>query len=65
MVKEFAITAQVYNNFDNNKQTLLVCESIKAESSSHARKNFEDSFGADHTIVKIYSVEEINAHNKI
>jgi hypothetical protein len=65
MVKEFAITAQVYNNFDDHKQTLLICESMTADSYSHARKTFEDKFGIDHTIVRIFSVEEINANNKI
>lgn len=65
MVKEFAITAQVYNNFDDHKQTLLICESMTADSYSHARKTFEDKFGIDHTIVRIFSVEEINANDKI
>lgn len=65
MVKEFAITAQIYNNFDDHKQTLLVCESISADSYSHARKTFEDKFGVDHTIVRIFSVEEIDAINQV
>jgi hypothetical protein len=56
MELEYAITAQVYNKFDTNKQHILICESIKAESSSHARKTFEDTFGMDHEIVKIHSV---------
>jgi len=56
MELEYAITAQVYNKFDDTKQHILICESIKAESSSHARKTFEDTFGMDHEIVKIHSV---------
>jgi hypothetical protein len=55
-MNEYAITAQVYNKFDVNKQHILICESVKAESSSHARKTFEDTFGMDHEIVKIHSV---------
>jgi hypothetical protein len=53
---EYCITAQVYNKFDENKQHLLICESVAAESSSHARKSFEDIYGIDHEIVKIHSV---------
>lgn len=56
MELEFSITAQVYNKFDSTKQHILICESIKAESSSYARKIFEDTFGIDHEIVKIHSV---------
>lgn len=67
MVKEFAITAQIYNKFDESKQHLLICESIMADSSSHARKSFEDTFGIDHEIVKIHSVIDVcnNANNQI
>lgn len=56
MVNEYSITAQVYNKFDNTKQHILVCESVVAETSSHARKSFEDIYGIDHEIVKIHSV---------
>lgn len=59
--KLYNITAQVYNNLDKYKQTLLINEIINAESSSLAlgifKKTYEDK---SYQIIKIYSIEEIN-----
>lgn len=58
-MKKFNITAQVYNKFDNHKQTILMNEIISAKSKAEAYDSFHEIYSIDHEIVKIYSVEEI------
>lgn len=59
-MNKYNITAQIYNKFDDSKQTILMCETIKSNSQEDARKQFEEIYGIDHHIVKIYSVEAIS-----
>ena len=56
---QYNVTAQVYNKFDNSKQTLLMNEVISASSNQEAIKTFKEMYSIDHEIVKVYSVESI------
>lgn len=58
-MKQYNITAQVYNLFDPYKQTILFNDVISAKSSDEAVIAFNSIFGTDHKILQIYSVEEI------
>jgi len=58
-MKTFNITAQIYDKFDEFKQTILVNDIIKAVSQDEADKTFREIHGINNEIVKIYSVVEI------
>lgn len=59
-MKKFNVTAQVYNKFDNHKQTVFMNEIVSAPSQAEAYDTFNEIYSIDHEIVKIYSVEEIS-----
>ena len=59
-MKQYNVTAQVYNLFDPYKQTMLFNDVISAKSSDEAVVAFNLIFGMDHKILQIYSVEEIS-----
>jgi len=60
-MKEYTVTAQVYNTFDKYKQTLLVAGSFHADSPDDAEKKFREIYGIDHNIIKVFSsVENTN-----
>lgn len=59
-MKKFNITAQVYNKFDKDKQTILMNEIVSAKSIAEAYDTFHEIYEIDHEIVKIYSIEEIS-----
>ena len=56
MELEYLITSQVYNKFDQYKQTVLLSDSIRAKSPQDAEKSFREIYDIDHHIVKIFSV---------
>lgn len=58
-MNKYNVTAQVYNKFDNDKQTLLMNDIISASSNQDAIKTFQEIYSVDHEIVKIYSVENL------
>jgi len=58
-MKQYNVTAQVYNKYDYYKQTLLMNHVISALSKEEAIDNFNKIFILDYKILKIYSVEEI------
>jgi hypothetical protein len=60
-MKQFNITAQVYSKYDSYRQTLLINDVISASSEEEASNNFEQSLILDYKLLKIYSIEEINA----
>lgn len=55
MEKEFLVTAQIYDKFDEHKQTILVHDSFKTSSSEDAKDLFKNKYGIDHKIIQIYS----------
>jgi hypothetical protein len=59
-MKQFNVTAQVYNKYDSYKQTLLMNHVITASSEDEATTLFNNTFLVDYKILKIYSVEEIS-----
>lgn len=59
-MKKFNVTAQVYNKFDKDKQTILMNEIVSASSKAEAYDTFYEIYEIDHEIVKVYSVEEIS-----
>lgn len=59
-MKQFNITAQVYENNDLSKQNLLIGEVHNGSSSDDALSNFKLHFpSTEYSLVKILSVEEI------
>jgi hypothetical protein len=59
-MKQFNITAQVYENNDLSKQNLLIGEVHIGSSSDDALSNFKLNFPSiEYSLVKILSVEEI------
>jgi len=58
-MKTFNVTAQIYDKFDEFKQTILVNDVIKAISPDQADKTFREIHSINNEIVKIYSVIEI------
>jgi ribosomal protein L20A (L18A) len=58
-MKQYNVTAQVYNKYDQYKQTLLMNRVIDALSEDDAIDLFHKIFLLDYKILKIYSVEEI------
>lgn len=59
-MKQFNITAQVYNLSDKDKQTILTNRVIKAPSEEKASEDFYNCCdNINHAVVQIYSVEEI------
>jgi hypothetical protein len=58
-MKNFNVTAQIYDKFDQFKQTILVNDVIKAVSQDEAKNTFREIHGINNEIVKIYSVIEI------
>jgi len=58
-MKQYNVTAQVYNKFDPTKQTILMNEIVPAISKHNAIDYFTEIFTIDYFIMKIYSVEEI------
>lgn len=58
-MNKYNVTAQVYNKFDNDKQTLLMNEVISASSNQEAIESFQQIYSIDHEIVKIYSAENV------
>lgn len=56
MESEYLITSQVYNKFDEYKQTVLLSDSIRAKSPQEAEESFREIYDIDHHIVKIFSV---------
>lgn len=59
-MKQYNITAQVYNKFDGYKQTIFMNEIVMATSKDHAISLFQEIYSHDHEILKIYSAEEIS-----
>lgn len=60
-MKLFNITAQVYQNNDPNKQTILFNQEFDGFSTENAIENFKLHFPSiEFTLVKIYSAEEIS-----
>lgn len=61
MMKLFNITAQVYQNSDPSKQTILFNQIFDGISSDDAINNFKLHFpNIEYSLVKIYSAEEIS-----
>ena len=58
-MKQYNITAQVYNKFDSYKQTILFNHVVSALTENEAIDLFYNFFLLDYKILKIYSVEEI------
>ena len=59
-MKQYNITAQVYNKFDSYKQTILFNHVVSALTENEAIDLFYNFFLLDYKILKIYSVEEIS-----
>jgi hypothetical protein len=59
-MKQYNVTAQVYNKYDIYKQTLLMNHVVSASSKDDAIDSFNKCFILDYKILKIYSVEIIN-----
>lgn len=60
-MKQFNITAQVYETSDPTKQTILLNEEVQSICENEARLKFENYHIVPHyKLVKIYSVEEIS-----
>lgn len=59
-MKEFNITAQIYDKNDKDKQTILINKAFFALSKEKAITMFYDSLDENDEIMKIYSVEEIS-----
>jgi hypothetical protein len=57
-MKQFNVTAQIYNKLDKTKQTILMNEIIDASSKEKAIATFHDLVDDEYHIVKIYSIEE-------
>jgi hypothetical protein len=60
MEKEFVVTAQIYNKFDKDKQTLLMHDTFKTTSSDDAKDLFKNKYDIDHNIIKIYSAVSVS-----
>lgn len=60
-MKQFNVTAQVYNKFDTYKQTILMNEVVSASSVEDAIKAFQKIFEADYKVIKVYSAEPLLA----
>lgn len=60
-MKQFNVTAQVYNKFDTYKQTMLMNEVVSASSEEEAIKTFQKIFEPDYKVVKVYSAELLMA----
>ena len=59
-MKMFNITAQVYENTDANKQTILFNQVFDGLSAEEALFNFKLNFPSiEYSLIKVYSVEEI------
>jgi|688.fasta_scaffold377439_3 hypothetical protein len=59
-MKEYSVSAQVYNIIDDHKQTLLVNETISASSKEEAAYKYQHQHpNPNRKVVKIYSVEQI------
>ena len=56
-MKQFNVTAQVYNKFDAYKQTILMNEVVSATSVEDAIKAFQKIFETDYKVIKVYSAE--------
>ncbi len=59
-MKTFNVTAQVYSKQDIYKQTIFMNELVTALCDTEAKETFEQIYGKTHSIIKIYSVEEIS-----
>jgi hypothetical protein len=59
-MNKYNITAQIYNKFDNDKQTIFMNEIVSAPSKAEAYDAFHEIYDIDHEIVKVYSVEQIS-----
>jgi|LakMenEpi03Aug12_release.lakeMendotaPanAssembly.Ray.scaffolds.fasta_scaffold08374_14 hypothetical protein len=60
MNKQFNITAQIYEISDPTKQTILINDLVFAQSEEKALIDFYNGINPNYTVMKIYSVEEIN-----
>lgn len=60
-MKQFNVTAQVYNKFDTYKQTMLMNEVVSASSEEEAINTFQKIFESDYKVVKVYSAELLMA----
>lgn len=58
-MNKYNVTAQVYNKFDNDKQTVLMNDIVSASSNQEAMETFKQIYSIDHEIVKIYSAENL------
>jgi hypothetical protein len=59
-MNKYSISAQVYNTFDDHKQTLLVNETISALSKEEAAHKYQyEHPNPNRKVVKIYSIEQI------
>ena len=59
-MKNYNITAQVYDKNDIYKQSIFMNELVMALCSTDAKNVFEQIYSKTHQIVKIFSVEEIS-----
>lgn len=59
-MKQFNITAQVYDKSDIHKQTILINQEVSASSIAEAYDVFNENHDINYEIVKIYSVEEFS-----
>lgn len=59
-MKQYNVTAQVYNKYDIYKQTILFNHVVSASSKDEAINLFHNLFLLDYKILQIYSVEEIS-----
>ena len=57
-MKQFNITAQVYELHDTSKQHLLINQVIDGTSEEDAIFQFKDQYRIKFQVVKIHSVEE-------
>jgi hypothetical protein len=58
-MKQYNITAQVYDLHDTSKQNLLINQVVDALSREDAVFQFEDQYRIQFQIVKVHSIEQV------
>lgn len=62
-MKQFNITAQVYELHDTSKQHLLINQVVDGTSEEDAIFQFKDQYRIKFQVIKIHSVEEFSYGN--
>lgn len=57
---EYLVTGQGYDKQDPYKQSIILYDVFKASSENDAKEQFNNKFATSHSIMNIYSAENID-----